>query len=430
MYCGYIVTVAGIRKHSNADRLQCVTVFGNNVIVDMETKDGDQMVFFPTDGQISKDFAVFANLLRRKDEYGNNIGGYLDPIRRNIGAMTLRGERSEGLLLPIRALTAFSGVENFKDGDQITVLNGKEICKKYIPASRPVQSSSSKTKYQKKSRTSVKFPFFAEHKDTSQLAYNRAAFKEGDICYISLKIHGTSARVSNALEVTTKKIPRVLKLAGLKDRTKKKYKIVSGTRRVVLNSFDGGYYQSNNFRYKYHEMMKDKLPKGFTVYFEIVGYTDGEATIMASAENSKTQDKQFIKQYGKKTVFSYGCNVGENDCYVYRMTMTNEDGVVVELPTEEVLIWCERLGLKHVPIFEKFIFTTYEDLTERVDKYVDGTDPIGKTHIREGVVVRIDNRDSFTAYKHKNFYFKVLENIVKVNATEPDMEEAQEAENG
>ena len=35
MYCGYITTLKGLRKHSNADRLQCVEVFGQNVIVDL-----------------------------------------------------------------------------------------------------------------------------------------------------------------------------------------------------------------------------------------------------------------------------------------------------------------------------------------------------------------------------------------------------------
>ena len=35
MYYGYIVEIHGLRKHSNADRLQCVEVFGNNVIVDL-----------------------------------------------------------------------------------------------------------------------------------------------------------------------------------------------------------------------------------------------------------------------------------------------------------------------------------------------------------------------------------------------------------
>lgn len=55
-----------------------------------------------------------------------------------------------------------------------------------------------------------------------------------------------------------------------------------------------------------------------------------------------------------------------------------------------------------------------------------GKDLIGRTHVREGVVVRIENPEKFTAFKSKNFEFKVLEGIIKDNASHPDMEEAQE----
>ena len=60
------------------------------------------------------------------------------------------------------------------------------------------------------------------------------------------------------------------------------------------------------------------------------------------------------------------------------------------------------------------------------EQYYDGPDPVGKTHVREGVVVRIINRPKFAAYKLKNFSFKCLEGLVKVEATAPDMEAAQE----
>ena len=39
---------------------------------------------------------------------------------------------------------------------------------------------------------------------------------------------------------------------------------------------------------------------------------------------------------------------------------------------------------------------------------------------------RIINKPKFTAYKHKNFYFKALEGIVKADAVAPDIEEAEE----
>ena len=60
----------------------------------------------------------------------------------------------------------------------------------------------------------------------------------------------------------------------------------------------------------------------------------------------------------------------------------------------------------------------------KAELYFDGPEPIDPTHIREGVVVRIINRPTFTAYKHKNLDFKILEGIIKNDATAPDMEEA------
>lgn len=71
MYHAYITTINAIRKHSNADRLQCATVFGNNVIVDMSYKIGDKIIYFPVDGQLGKEFAEENNLIRKKDENGN-----------------------------------------------------------------------------------------------------------------------------------------------------------------------------------------------------------------------------------------------------------------------------------------------------------------------------------------------------------------------
>ncbi|GAA0082841.1 hypothetical protein [Clostridium sp. CTA-6] len=145
---------------------------------------------------------------------------------------------------------------------------------------------------------------------------------------------------------------------------------------------------------------------------------------MPECDNKKTKDKEFVKQYGKTTKFTYGCDIGENNIYVYRMTMTNEDGDTVEYPWHLVKLRCEQMGVKYCPELDRFTFTSIEDLMSRVEKFVDGTDPIGKTHIREGIVVRIDNKENFTAYKHKNFTFKLLEGIIKESDI-LDMEESE-----
>ena len=66
MYCAYITTLKGLRKHSNADRLQCVEVFGQNVIVDLSYQEGQKVIFFPSDGQLSLEYATDNTLLGRK----------------------------------------------------------------------------------------------------------------------------------------------------------------------------------------------------------------------------------------------------------------------------------------------------------------------------------------------------------------------------
>ena len=430
MYCAYVTTIKNIRKHSNADRLQCCEVFGNNVIVDLSYSEGQRVVYFPTDGQLGKEFAEDNNLVRVKDENGNYTGGYLDPDKRNIKAIKLRGEKSEGLILPVSVLAKYTNIEKLKDGDTINTLNGYEICRKYIPrgSHRKISSDVRVAKNKKELKQKVSYPYFEEHIDTEQLAYNEKAFKLNDIIYLTRKLHGSSMRVSNSIEITTKKTNKILKrLFNVKDKEIKKYNLVSGSRRVVLRDFDGGFYGSNAFRKKYHDYFMDKLPKGMTVYGEIVGWIDDNTPIMPKCNNSKVKDKQFRKQYGEETIFTYGCPKGENHLYIYRITMTNEDGIVIELPTEETKKWAERLGCDFVPILEKFLYTTWEDLNNRCEKYLDIPEPLSNgTHVTEGVVVRIDNRSKFTAYKTKSFAFKVLEGIIKESAEAPDIEEAQE----
>ncbi len=423
MYEAYITTLKNVRKHSNADRLQVGECFGNQVVVDLSYKEGDIGVYFPTDGKLGQEFVETNNLVRKKDEKGNNIGGYLEPDKRNIKAIKLRGEKSDGLFLPLSSLSTFCNINDLKIGDRITTLNGTLICEKYIPRTNKSNKGISNKKQIKKKKL-VEFPLFKEHVDTEQLDYNLEEFKKGDLCYITLKMHGTSQRTANLPKSNNKNW-----LTKLKDKyLKTKYDIVTGTRRVTIDSFnkDTGFYGTDKFREYYHNWFKDKLQKGETAYYEVVGYVNETTPIMPDGDNKKVQDKEFVKKYGDRTRFSYGCSEGMNNIYVYRMTMTNEEGYVVEYPWELVKTRCEEMGVNHVLELDKFFYRAEEDLLKRVDKYLDITDPIGKTHIAEGVVVRIDNKKSFKAYKKKGFYFKVLEGIIKDTTDVPDMEEIQE----
>lgn len=275
-------------------------------------------------------------------------------------------------------------------------------------------------------------------------------------------MHGTSNRV--AYVPVLKKFKRTLfdRILGREGKPIYEYDYISGTRRTVLDSFDGGFYGSNAFRKQFEDRLRGKLYKGEEVYFEIVGFTDAGTPIMPIGDNNKV-GKDFVKQYGKTTIFSYGCDCAEqawkedrgqdadkpeSDIYVYRMTMTNEDGNVVEYTPDFMRYRCEQMGVKTVPVFYKgYIPEEYTEINTRLDnhtvkianyitpgewvkdlaeQFYDGPDPIGKTHVREGVVVRIINRPKFCAYKTKNFSFKVIEGIIKDTAQVPDIEEAQE----
>ena len=473
MHCGYITQLKNVRKHPNADKLMLADCFGNTVCVPGDTSYENQVVvYFPSDLQLSAEYCAQHDLVRRKDENGNPAGVYLEPGKRNIRAIKLRGEKSDGITMPLDSL-AYTGVDlsTLTVGTPITVVNGHEICCKYIPRSNV------KTRVREGNRTRKHkdpiAPQFKEHADTEQLAYNLAAFKPGDEIEITLKIHGTSQRTANLPvlvgykrtlwdKITRKPVTPIYEWGG-----------VSGTRRVVLDNYEGGFYGSNAFREEHSKFFDGKLWKGETVYYEVAGFTHTGAPIMSICDNKKLNDKEFIKQYGKETVFSYGCApIGldinpeyfegyieqgivkehpQSRVFVYRMTMTNEDGEVVEYTPDFMRYRCEQMGAECVPVFYRGFIEAIEredgtinyrligknalDICDgesagsvvqtMAEMFYDGPDPIGKTHVREGVVVRIINRPKFTAYKHKNNSIKEHEGNAKADAQAPDMEEAQ-----
>ena len=422
MYEAYITTLKNVQKHSNADKLQIAQCFGNQVVVDLSYKENDIGIYFPTDGRLGKEYAEINNLVRKKDENGNSVGGYLDPEKRNIKAIKLRGEKSDGLFLPITSLEKLGDISKLKIGDRITVFNGHLICEKYIP--RTNKKSTTSNKQIKKKKKEIEFPLFQEHVDTEQLDYNLDEFKKGDLCYITLKMHGTSQRTAFLPKQNNKNW-----FTKLKDKLlKTKYDIVTGTRRVVIDNFnkETGFYGNDKFREQWHDFFKGKLEEGEEIFYEVVGYVNDTTPIMPDGDNKKVQDKEFSSKYGSTTRFAYGCPKGFCQAYVYRMTMTTEKGYVVEYPWTLVKIRCEEMGIPYVPELDKFLFTTKENLLKRVEKNLDIPDPIGLTHISEGVVVRNERSKKFKAYKKKGFFFKVLEGIIKDTAEFPDIEEGQE----
>ena len=436
-HVGYVVEVQKLRPHTNADKMQIATFFGNDTCIDLNTKIGDIGIYFPTDLQLSVEFAEYNNLLRKKDAEGNSIGGYMDPDKRNVTSIRLRGEKSDGLFLPITCLDYCfedGAAAHLKIGDTIDVVNGHDICIKYIPRRNPARMGNINEGNKTRKKKVAVAPLFTEHADTEQLAYNLAAFKSGDLVEITLKMHGTSQRTAYLPVFKGYKRSFMDKIMRREGTPIYDWGYVSGTRRVVLDDYEGGFYGSNAFRERHSKVFEGKLHKGEEVYYEVVGYTDTGAPIMGDCANKKLNDKAFIKQYGEITRFSYGCDSPFSELYVYRMTMTNEDGDVVEYTPDYMRYRCEQMGVKTVPVMwigfipknpasaEDDTISAGEWIRNVAERFYDGPDPIGKTHVREGVVCRIINRPKFAAYKHKNFNFKCLSGIAIAEAEEKGIE--------
>ena len=415
----YVVRLKDIRKHSNADRLQCATVFGANVIVGLDANENDLYIYFPTEVQLAEDYCKANDLVRRKDENGKDAGGYLDPVKRYIRPLKLRGEVSDGLIMPLSSVIPFNNGEmpDVKEGDIITTINGYTLCWKYIPPSKPARVGGGAKKV-KKVEEKVVFP---QHIDTPQLQYYVQNFHNGDFITITEKLEGTSHR--SAL-LPIKKTNWFRKLFHLPEKVV--YKDFCGSRRVTIEEGKDGYYGSNDFRMEVHKRLVPHLKPNMEVFGEIVGYL-GDTPIMGSV-NTKKMDKKFTQEFGENMEFSYGCQRGEYKFYVYRITLLDEDGdIALEYSTDQIIAWCEDNGFEYVPILYRGQISEYDDndaiktIERLADIYNDGRSTLDTRHWREGCVIRRDNNArKFDVYKSKNYTYRFLKGMATDNIQNAD----------
>ena len=418
-YYALVTKLNNLHKDPNSDNLWLADCFNEGVIVGPNMKENEPILYLPTDGEIERWFGdAFA--LYRKNLDGTPQGGYLENSS-HVRAIKLRGNESSGIVISLERVYETFGDQHWKNGDKVNTINGKEFCRKYIPKHKTSRTTP-KTSYKGRKAEGITYPEFAMHIDTEQLAYNLDKFHPGDIINLSLKMHGTSHRSMR----TYAEIPNnwFRRLFHLKKKVKPVY--ICGTRRCVITKNSQSFYGNDEFRMKHHKELEPYVEDGMEVYGEIVGWYGPNLTdtIMPICDNFKMNDKAFIKQYGKTTTFSYGCHPGESKLYIYRITANNGEK---EYTPQEIIEWCNKNGFNHVPYIDTFTFTTIDDLLNRINTYFeDLTDPIGLTHIKEGVVVRVLNHSSWKAYKSKTLEFKILEGLIKETETEPDMEEAQD----
>lgn len=432
----HIAVLTNVRKHPNADKLQLATVLGCDLIVGLNAKDGDVGIYFPSGLQLSEIFASTNDLVKRKDAQGNPAGGMFE-ITRRVKAIRLRGSMSDGYFCELDTLKT-AGVDakivaDLKVGDFFQTLDGKAICNKYIPKSgRAPGAPGSKTS--KSTSKKKEYTMFKKHFDTTQLRFGVASLQPEDYMVVTEKAHGTSQRYcSIERAVEPKEDLGFWARLWTKFLNPKRNTIdvqLIGTRNVVLDKIDKnpnvGYYTAS-FREKASEPFVDKLHFGETVYYEVVGFEGEGKSIMGRCDNKKI-DKEFVKTYGKETVFTYGCKDGNFDIFVYRITMTNRDGYSVDLSPDAVKNRCVELGVK--PVKELFRGTVFDFceryavgeghwhglLLEAAEELAHGPSTYDPTHIKEGICLRFDKTTTPKVYKHKSMEFKILEGIIKPDA--------------
>lgn len=436
-HMGAIVKIANIRKHENADRLACTSIFGSNVVVGINTQVGEVGIFFGDDIQLSEAFCRNNNLYSDKTLNVNpEAVGYFSPNRR-VKSQRFRGEKSEGIFLPLSCLDYLSCNIDFKVGDFIDQVCGEEICRKYI-SPKTVKSIQGQGK-QKAAKKSL-VPFFKEHMDTEQLDYYLDHIKDGDCLIVTEKLHGTSGRCSNTLAVRKKgRFERLLNWFGI-NTPEYEYKFAVGSRTVVKSVGEEevagpGFYWFDIWK-ESSERFRHLLSPGETVYYEIVGYLPDGQLIMNSQSSDKLKKllnpdeyDDFLNRYGNTTTFSYACAPKEYDIYIYRISMTSGDGSrEYDLSWDQVKERCFELGEKHVPElsrWDNFDVDSINELVEEVKFLAAEPSELFPTHLREGVCVRIDNRIRPKMLKSKSFIFKCLEGIIK----ESDVVDIEESQN-
>lgn len=412
-----IAKLTNVRPHSNADRLQCATIFGDQIIVGLDVKEGDIGIYFDSNLCLSDEFLKNNNLYKHKEKNIDPTQCGMFEDNGKVKCLKLRGEKSYGFWIPLKSLSFAHGKQPWsilEEGFEFNTFNDIPICKKYVVQRTPGAPGSKKLK-QKKARVSrIIDGQFKFHEDTDQLAKNIHQIHPDDVIVLSWKMHGTSAIASNCLTKRDLNWYEKLLIKFKVQIQTTKYDSIYASRRVIKNEFESSkqhYYSEDLWTKVGQEKFGKNLYEGETIYYEIVGYTSDGGMIQKP--------------------FDYFCEPGTYKIYVYRITQTNVSGKVIELSWPQLQHRCNVLNVDTVPLIyygqAKYLFP---DINIAQHWNVDFLDRLRNTYVydqdskfcktilpEEGIVLRKEGYE-IEAYKLKNFRFLNFESDQKDKGTE------------
>lgn len=421
-YLAKVVKIENFKPHSDPEvnKLKCCTIDGFNIICGIDSQPG-LYVYFPTGCCLNPDFLRYANLYRHKELNNDPEQSGMFEDNGRVKAIRLRGELSEGFILPTIILENYIlSVTNIQldciDGTEFDCVEheGKIfwINKKYIIRTT-IQTDHQKQPKQPKGLDKLIDDQFRFHYDTVLIKKVPKMINPNDIIHISSKIHGTShisARVLCRQPLNWKQ-----KIAKwLTGEEFNKYDYLYASRTVIKNKYynkkaSDGFYGVDVWA-EADKILKPCLQKGMTIYAEIVGFLPNGGYIQKN--------------------YDYGCKPPMNKEYihekhfkvrVYRITLTNVDGQVHEFSAREVQQYCNKVGL--IPVEEYYYGYArdlYPDLEisakdwseqfinklandKRFNMECDSPDCNNKVP-HEGIVIKVENMKSEAA-KLKSFRF-------------------------
>lgn len=376
-YSAIVVELKHFVELENCDNVKAAIIMGNHVIVSKDAKEGDIGVYFPIETQLSHEF-VSNNNLYRHSQYNvdENKKGYFEDNRR-VRCVKFRGNKSEGLFMPLDSLKFVLGdkINELNVGDEFDELEGINICKKYVIKKKQSNPTSKKNKGKKPKESKIIDNQFRFHDDTVMLYRNLDKINLNDYISISYKMHGTSSISSNILcKKKLNPFEKLLNILGVNIVTTK-YDNVYASRRVIKNEElnpNAQHYYDEDIWGLANNRIKDFLLDGMTIYYEIVGYTPNGVAIQKG--------------------FDYGCDVGEFDIYIYRITYTNPSGNVFEFSFKQMKEWCESRGLKTVPLL---YYGTIKDFLENNNKNIPKDDRDWREMFLQSIKDNYNEKDCF-----------------------------------
>lgn len=413
-YAGVIVRLPEPVALEGLDNLVGLQVLGSQSLVAKTSDYGELALVFTAGTQLSEEFAHKNNLYRHTDRNSDpKEAGYLGD-NRHLTSVKFRGHRSDALVVRLESLSYIKKLDlsQFNEGDTFDRIGDHEICRKFVSRQTHAQKTIEKNK---KIFSRVDEKFLPQHYDTDNYFKNSHIIPENADVTVTQKLHGTSIRIANT--IVSRQLTFVERFAKKFGATvmDKEYDYVYGSRRAIKgenNPNQADYYGSNVWVDAGTKLV-GKIPKGYLIYGELIGWT---------AEGAALQSK-YTYQVPQKTA----------DLYIYRVATINPEGVVLDMTYDQIVEFCRDRDLKVVPLLWR---GKYKDF-----KPEDWVDFAGHTELRrykedgypqaipldkdspcdEGVVVRAEGIAPY-ALKCKSATFVGHDNQIAETGT-LDMEE-------